>query len=251
MSRTNSPRGGCPLRRFSAARLFRSICRWGRAGLWERAAARSGLLTFVMARPICRRIWRRHREAPFRFARDDAIRSTRDHAMPSKLDQLKQWTIVTADTGDIGADRAYKPQDCTTNPTPHPEGGGRCRRIRRLSRKRCVWGRSHSAATSRIAAASFGQFRRGADEARARPRIDRGRCRSLLRCRGHGRARRARSSPITDQRGVGRERVLIKIAATWEGIKAASILQKEAIDCNLTLIFSLAQAAPAPKPAPI
>ena len=45
------------------------------------------------------------------------------------------------------------------------------------------------------------------------------------------------------RRGVGRERILIKIAATWEGIRAAEILQREGIDCNMTLIFSLAQAA--------
>jgi transaldolase len=46
-----------------------------------------------------------------------------------------------------------------------------------------------------------------------------------------------------EQRGVGRERVLIKLASTWEGIRAAEILQHEGIDCNMTLIFSLAQAA--------
>ncbi|HMB12263.1 transaldolase family protein, partial [Saliniramus sp.] len=46
-----------------------------------------------------------------------------------------------------------------------------------------------------------------------------------------------------DARGIGRERILIKIAATWEGIRAAEILQKEGVDCNLTLLFSLVQAA--------
>ena len=75
------------------------------------------------------------------------------------------------------------------------------------------------------------QFRRGADETRARPRLDRSRCRSLLRYRGHGRAG-ARDHRGLSQRGVGRERVLIKIAATWEGIQAAAILQKEGIDCQ-------------------
>ena len=46
-----------------------------------------------------------------------------------------------------------------------------------------------------------------------------------------------------EARGVGRERILIKVASTWEGIRAAEVLQREGIDCNLTLLFSLAQAA--------
>ena len=68
---------------------------------------------------------------------------------------------------------------------------------------------------------------------------------SILRARSI----RRRDHRDYHERGVARERVLVKIAATWEGIKAAALLEKEGIACNLTLVFSLAQAAAARKPA--
>ena len=163
--------------------------------------------------------------------------------MPSKLDQLKQWTIVTADTGDSGAIAQYRPQDCTTNPSLILKAAG-MEEHRDLVEEAVLWGLSHGAATSRVAqrlAVNFGAELTKLVPGRVSTEVD-----ADLSFDIEGTVHQAREI-IADyhQRGVGRERVLIKVAATWEGIQAASILQKEAIDCNLTLVFSLAQAAAA------
>lgn len=163
--------------------------------------------------------------------------------MPSKLDQLKQWTVVTADTGDIGAIAQYKPQDCTTNPSLILKAAG-MEAHQSLVEEAVLWGINHSATTSRIAqrlSVNFGAELTKLVPGRVSTEVD-----ADLSFDTEGTVNQAREI-IADyhQRGVGRERVLIKVAATWEGIQAASILQKEAIDCNLTLVFSLAQAAAA------
>jgi transaldolase len=163
--------------------------------------------------------------------------------MPSKLDQLKQWTIVTADTGDIGAIAQYRPQDCTTNPSLILKAAG-MEAHQELVEEAVLWGINHNAPTSRIAqrlAVNFGAELTKLVPGRVSTEVD-----ADLSFDTDGTVAQAREI-IADyhQRGVGRERVLIKVAATWEGIQAAAILQKEAIDCNLTLIFSLAQAAAA------
>jgi transaldolase len=163
--------------------------------------------------------------------------------MPSKLDQLKQWTIVTADTGDIGAIAQYRPQDCTTNPSLILKAAA-MEEHQALVEEAVLWGLTHKAATSRIAqrlAVNFGAELTRLVPGRVSTEVD-----ADLSFDVEGTLKQAREI-IADyhQRGVGRERVLIKIAATWEGISAASILQKEGIDVNLTLIFSLAQAAAA------
>jgi transaldolase len=163
--------------------------------------------------------------------------------MPSKLDQLKQWTIVTADTGDIGAIAQYKPQDCTTNPSLILKAAA-MEEHQALVEEAVLWGINHSAATSRIAqrlSVNFGAELTKLVPGRVSTEVD-----ADLSFDVEGTVAQAREI-ISDyhQRGVGRERVLIKVAATWEGIQAAAMLQKEAIDVNLTLIFSLAQAAAA------
>jgi transaldolase len=163
--------------------------------------------------------------------------------MPSKLDQLKQWTIVTADTGDIGAIAQYRPQDCTTNPSLILKAAG-MEAHKQLVEEAVLWGLNHSAPTSRIAqrlSVNFGAELTKLVPGRVSTEVD-----ADLSFDIDGTLAQAREI-IADyhQRGVGRERVLIKVAATWEGIQAAAILQKEQIDCNLTLIFSLAQAAAA------
>jgi transaldolase len=163
--------------------------------------------------------------------------------MPSKLDQLKQWTIVTADTADIGAIAQYGPQDCTTNPSLILKAAA-MEAHKELVEEAVLWGLSHNAPTSRIAqrlSVNFGAELTKLVPGRVSTEVD-----ADLSFDSDGTVAQAREI-IADyrERGVGRERVLIKVAATWEGIQAASILQKEAIDCNLTLIFSLAQAAAA------
>ncbi|HVB89152.1 MAG TPA: transaldolase family protein, partial [Beijerinckiaceae bacterium] len=161
--------------------------------------------------------------------------------MPSKLDQLKSMSTVVADTGDMDAIRAFKPTDCTTNPTlilkaAQMEG------YRHLVDEAIVWGRSRKALTSQVTdrlAVNFGAELTKIVPGRVSTETD-----ADLSFDVAGLVDKARSL-IKDyeSRGVGRERILIKLASTWEGIQAAAQLQKEGIDCNMTLLFSLAQAA--------
>lgn len=161
--------------------------------------------------------------------------------MPSKLDQLKSMTVVTADTGDIETIRAYAPVDCTTNPSLILKAA-QMEAYNALVEEAIIWGVNHKATASRIAqrlAVNFGAELTKIVPGRVSTEVD-----ADLSFDTQGTIAQAREI-VEDYvvRGVMRDRVLIKIAATWEGIQAASVLQKEGIDCNLTLIFSLAQAA--------
>ncbi len=166
-------------------------------------------------------------------------------AMASKLEQLRGMTVVVADTGDIDAVRRLKPQDCTTNPSlllkavENPA-------YSHLLEEAIAWGRGQSGSPDAVAVAlcdrlavSFGAELakivpgRVSIEADAdlsfdtRATIDKARA-IIAACEG---------------RGVTRDRILVKVASTFEGIRAAEALQREKIDCNLTLLFSLVQAA--------
>jgi len=161
--------------------------------------------------------------------------------MTSKLDQLKTMTIVTADAGDIEAIRAYGARDCTTNPSLILKAA-QMEAYGTLVEEAILWGLNHSATASRIAmrlAVNFGAELSKIVPGRVSTEVD-----ADLSFDREGTVAQARQI-IEDyaERGVARDRVLVKIAATWEGIQAASILQKDGIDCNLTLIFSLTQAA--------
>ena len=154
----------------------------------------------------------------------------------SQLDALKKLTKVVADTGDFESMRAFKPQDATTNPSLI------------------------------LAAATKPQYAAIVDQAIAgAPNVDDAMDRILV---AFGleilKIVPGRVSTETDARlsfdtagsiakghhlialyekaGISRDRILIKIASTWEGIKAAEVLEKEGIHCNLTLLFSMAQA---------
>ena len=161
--------------------------------------------------------------------------------MASKLDLLRAITTVVADTGDFEAVRRFRPTDCTTNPTlilkaaQSPAGA-------ELIEEACLWGRSHHGMTSRVADRLTVSF--GAELARIVPGRVSTEVDADLSFDTEATLTKARAF-IADyhSRGIERDRVLIKIAATWEGIEAARILQREGIDCNLTLVFGLAQAA--------
>lgn len=165
--------------------------------------------------------------------------------MPSKLDRLREMTVVVADTGDIEAVRRAAPQDCTTNPTlllkavSDPAYAA-------IVDEAAAWGRGLSgdaqaragAVCDRLAV-SFGTELAGIVPGRVSTEVD-----ADLSFDTQATVAKAREIIAAyAARGIGRERILIKIAATWEGIRAAEILQKEGIDCNLTLLFSLVQAA--------
>ncbi|MBB3809971.1 transaldolase [Pseudochelatococcus contaminans] len=165
--------------------------------------------------------------------------------MTSKLDRLKAVTVVVADTGDIETVRRLRPQDCTTNPTlllKAVQSGNSAD----IVDEALAWGKglkgNHEDIVARVAdrlAVSFGAELARIVPGRVSTEVD-----ADLSFDTEATVAKARAL-IADyaDRGIGRERILIKIAATWEGIRAAEILQKEGIDTNLTLLFSLAQAA--------
>lgn len=157
----------------------------------------------------------------------------------NQLEQLKQFTTVVADTGDFQSIQAYGPRDATTNPSLilkavqkdayrplleqavrlHP-GAANADIIDQvlvafgLEILKTIPGRVSTEVDARLS------FDTDATVARGRRLIE-----------------------LYRQAGIGRERVLIKIAATWEGIRAAEMLERDGIHCNMTLLFSLAQAA--------
>ena len=162
-------------------------------------------------------------------------------ASPSKLDQLKTMTTVVADTGDMDSIRAFQPTDCTTNPTLILKAA-QMPAYQHIVDEAITWGLSRRKVTSEVCdrlAVSFGAELSRIVPGRVSTEVD-----ADLSFDVEGMLAKARHF-IADyeQRGVGRERVLIKLASTWEGVRAAEVLQREGIDCNMTLIFSLAQAA--------
>jgi transaldolase len=165
--------------------------------------------------------------------------------MPSKLDQLRAMTVVVADTGDLEAVRRLKPQDCTTNPTLLLKAV-ETPAYSHLVEEALAWGRrqggSREAAVAAVCdrlAVSFGTELAGIVPGRVSTEVD-----ADLSFDTEATVAKARDIIAAyAERGVGRERILIKIASTWEGIRAAEVLQRDGIDCNLTLLFSLTQAA--------
>jgi transaldolase len=160
--------------------------------------------------------------------------------MPSKLEQLKAMTTIVADTGDMDAIRAFAPVDATTNPTLILKAA-QMPRYANLLEEAILWGLSHNHLTSEVTerlTLNFGEELTKIVPGRVSTEVD-----ADLSFDSEGTIAKARAI-IADyeRRGVGRDRILIKIAATWEGVRAAEILQREMIDCNMTLVFSLAQA---------
>ena len=162
------------------------------------------------------------------------------------LDQLKKMTVVVADTGDINSIKKFKPRDATTNPSLIT-AAAQMPEYATSSTTRCAGPKQRRAApTTKV------------DRARARsarvefglrilkivpgPRLDRGRRAALATTRRRRSRRRRYLIEQYEAAGATRERVLIKIASTWEGIRAAEMLEKEGIHCNLTLLFGMHQA---------
>ncbi|WP_087721558.1 MULTISPECIES: transaldolase [Pandoraea] len=159
--------------------------------------------------------------------------------MMNQLDQLKRHTIVVADTGDFQAMDAYKPQDATTNPSLIL--GAVQKDAYKPILTRVV--SEHRAETvdeiiDRLLIA-FGREILDIVPGRVSTEVD-----ARLSFDTAGTVARARKIiAMYEAEGIERKRVLIKIASTWEGIRAAEILQRDNIHCNMTLLFSLVQAA--------
>lgn len=162
----------------------------------------------------------------------------------NQLDQLKQHTVVVADTGDFEAMRAYKPQDATTNPSLILAASQKAE-YKHLVDKAITDLKSTSLSGNGLVEAimdrimvNFGHEILKIVPGRVSNEVD-------ARISFDGQASIAKARQIIgmyEKEGIPRERILIKLASTWEGIKAAEVLQKEGINCNLTLLFSLAQA---------
>lgn len=154
-------------------------------------------------------------------------------------------TIVVADTGDIDAVRRLKPQDCTTNPSlllkavENPA-------YSHLVEDAVAWGRGHSGDLDAVAAAVCDRLAVsfGAELAKIVPGRVSIEADADLSFDTRSTIDKARAIVAAcEARGVTRDRILVKVASTFEGIRAAETLQREKIDCNLTLLFSLVQAA--------
>ena len=162
----------------------------------------------------------------------------------TQLDQLKRFTKVVADTGDFAAMKEYLPQDATTNPTLilkaalMPE-------YKPLIEKAIADNRNSHVSKPALpmhvldqVLVLFGLEILKIVPGRVSTETD-----AALSFDTVGLIDKAHKFiSLYEKNGIGRERILIKIASTWEGIRAAEILQKEGINCNMTLLFGLPQA---------
>lgn len=162
----------------------------------------------------------------------------------SLLDALKRSTTVVADTGDIESIARYKPQDATTNPSLLFQAAQQkpyAHLVEQALAKADEQGNDHAAQTEAFMDKLFVAFGREILKivpGRVSTEVDAG-----LSFDTQGTLAKAhRLIELYEEAGVGRDRVLIKIASTWEGIRAAERLEREGIHCNLTLLFSFAQA---------
>ena len=170
--------------------------------------------------------------------------------MANLLEQLRKYTVVVADTGDIDSMEKFRPQDATTNPSlitaaaqlpqyqPIVDG------VLKEAREQL----GESASDKDVAnlafqhlAIAFGKKILAIIPGRVSTEVD-----ARLSYDTEATIKQAHAIiEQYDKAGVGRERILIKIASTWEGIRAAEVLEKEGIHCNLTLLFGLHQAVAA------
>jgi len=168
--------------------------------------------------------------------------------MPQNLlEQLRTYTVVVADTGDIEAMEKFRTQDATTNPSlittaaQMPQYQPIVDGVLRDARKELGSGATDAAianlAFQRLAVA-FGKKILAIVPGRVSTEVD-----ARLSYDTQATIEQARSIIAQyDAAGIGRDRVLVKIASTWEGIQAGKVLEREGIHCNLTLLFGLHQA---------
>lgn len=165
--------------------------------------------------------------------------------MTNKLDQLKIMTDVVADTGDIEAIERFKPMDATTNPSLLLKAA-QLPQYASLVTAAKEWAKQQDGSTSEQLincsdklAVAIGCEILNIIPGRISTEVD-----SRLSFNTDATIERARRLiDLYSQAGISKERVLIKIASSWEGIRAAEVLEKEGINCNLTLLFGFSQAA--------
>jgi transaldolase len=164
--------------------------------------------------------------------------------MNTLLSQLKEFSVIVADTGDFGAMRKYQPRDATTNPSlllkacEMPEYSELVDRVLADTKSEPIPADQHLKRALDKLAVAFGLEILKIVPNRVSTEVD-----SRLSFDTEGTIEKARTLiGMYDKEGIPRERILIKVASTWEGIRAAERLGKEGIKCNLTLLFSMAQA---------
>ena len=167
--------------------------------------------------------------------------------MATLLEQLRTMTTVVADTGDINSIEKFKPQDSTTNPSLiaaaaqmpayQPIVDGVLKQARAEAGPAAT-DQAVAALAFKSLAVAFGRKILAIVPGRVSTEVD-----ARLSYDTEKTIAQAREIIAQyDKAGIGRERILIKIASTWEGIKAAEVLEREGIHCNLTLLFGLHQA---------
>jgi transaldolase len=170
--------------------------------------------------------------------------------MASLLEQLRSYTTVVSDTGDFNAIKQFRPQDATTNPSliaaaaEMPEYAPVVDDVLKQVRKDAGPGASDkdvAAKAFRPLEIAFGHKILEIIPGRVSTEVDARLSYDIDKSIAEARAIIA----LYDKAGVSRDRVLVKLASTWEGIRAAEILEKEGIHCNMTLLFGIHQAVAA------
>lgn len=164
--------------------------------------------------------------------------------MATLLSQLKQYTTVVADTGDIDAIAQYQPEDATTNPSlvlkalQKSTGDELIAKAAKWAKKKTDKAEEQVIEAGDWLAVHIGTQILDIVPGRVSTEVD-----ARLSYNTEASVAKARKLiGMYEENGISRDRVLIKLASTWQGIRAAEILENEGINCNLTLLFSFAQA---------
>jgi transaldolase len=158
-------------------------------------------------------------------------------SMTSQLESLRKHSLVVADTGDIDAVARWKPQDATTNPSLLLTSA-EDPRFRPVVEQAITQGQGEAELVMDALFVRFGIEILKHVAGRVSTEVD-----ARLSFDTEASAKRARRViELYERAGVSRQRVLIKLASTWEGVRAAERLEREGIHCNMTLLFSFAQA---------
>lgn len=167
-----------------------------------------------------------------------SLREHADLAMPSLLEGLKRHTIIVADSGDLAAIERLRPRDATTNPSLILKAAQQPQ-YRQLLVEALRQARNEPLRLQLDhVLVAFGARILELVDGRVSTEVD-----ARLSFSTRATVEKARRLiDIYERRGAEPDRVLIKVAATWEGIRAAEVLEREGIHCNLTLLFSMAQA---------
>jgi len=157
--------------------------------------------------------------------------------MTTQVEKLKQLTTIVADTGDFNSIKEYSPQDATTNPSLIYKAATMEEHSHILD-EAVVYGEGNLSVTMDKLAVAFGTEITKIVPGYVSTEVD-----ARLSFDTNATIQKARDIiQMYQEVGVSKERILIKVAATWEGIQAAKVLEEDGITCNITLIFSKAQA---------